>query len=74
MVIRLTPEELAARSRRNVWIGLALAAFVVLLFTTTFLRMQANQKAEQAKTAALAAATSAGPMHPEKTYNSTLAR
>ena len=70
MVIRLTPEELAARSRRNVWIGLALAAFVVLLFSTTFLRMQANQKAERDKAAALAA----GPMHPEKTYDSTLAR
>jgi hypothetical protein len=70
MVIRLTPEEVAARSRRNVWIGLALAAFVVLLFATTFLRMQANQKAEREKQAAVAA----GPMHPDRTYDSTLAR
>ena len=70
MVIRLSPEEVAARSRRNVWIGLALVAFVILLFSTTFLRMQANQKAEREKEAALAA----GPMHPEKTDDSTLAR
>ena len=43
--IRLTPEELAARKRRNVWIALGLVAFMVLLFTTTFLRMQHNQQA-----------------------------
>ena len=41
--MRLTSEELAARKRRNVWIALGLAAFVVLLFTTTFLRMMHNQ-------------------------------
>ena len=69
MVVQLTADELAARKRRNVWIALGLCAFIVLLFSTTFLRMQANQKAEQAKNAALAA----GPMHPERTYDSKMA-
>ncbi len=69
MVVQLTAVELAARKRRNVWIALGLVAFIVLLFSTTFLRMQANQKAEQAKNAALAA----GPMHPERTYDSKMA-
>ena len=57
--MRLTSEELAARKRRNVWIALGLAAFVVLLFTTTFLRMMHNQKAAQEARAALAPAASA---------------
>ncbi|CAN5428767.1 hypothetical protein BH10PSE1_BH10PSE1_19980 [soil metagenome] len=41
--LQLTPAELAARKRRNVWIALGLVAFMVLLFTTTFLRMMHNQ-------------------------------
>ena len=41
--VTLTPAELAARKRRNVWIALGLVAFMVLLFTTTFLRMMHNQ-------------------------------
>ena len=41
--IQLTPAELAARKRRNVWIALGLVAFMALLFTTTFLRMMHNQ-------------------------------
>ena len=41
--VRLTPTELAARKRRNVFIALALVAFMVLLFTTTFMRMMHNQ-------------------------------
>ena len=44
MTMYLTPEALAARKRRNVWIALGLVAFMVLLFTTTFLRMMHNQK------------------------------
>lgn len=38
----LTPEQLAARNRRSLWIALGLIAFIVLIFTTTFLRMQRN--------------------------------
>lgn len=59
--IRLTPEELAARKRRNVWIALGLVAFMVLLFTTTFLRMQHNQ---QAARQALNPAPAAAPVQP----------
>jgi len=40
--MRLTPEELSARKRRNVAIALALVAFMVLMFVTTVLRLQAN--------------------------------
>jgi len=40
---QLTAPELAARKRRNVWIAIGLVAFMVLLFTTTFLRMMHNQ-------------------------------
>ncbi|WP_156796103.1 hypothetical protein [Brevundimonas subvibrioides] len=38
----LTPDQLAARNKRSLWIALGLAAFVVLIFSTTFLRMQRN--------------------------------
>jgi hypothetical protein len=37
----LTPEELAARRRRNRWIALAVAAFIVLVFAITLTQMQA---------------------------------
>ena len=40
--MQLTPEELAARKRRNIALAWALVAFMVLVFTTTFLRMQHN--------------------------------
>ena len=46
--MRLTPEELRARKRRNVWIATALVAFIVLVFTTTLLRLQQNQATERA--------------------------
>lgn len=46
--MRLSPEELRARKRRNLWIALGLAAFMVLVFTTTVLRMQQNQANERA--------------------------
>ncbi|GAW41360.1 hypothetical protein SH203_01764 [Brevundimonas sp. SH203] len=45
--MRLTPEELRARKRRNVWIASALIAFIVLVFATTVLRLQQNQAAER---------------------------
>ena len=57
--MRLTSEELAARKRRNVWIAMGLVAFVVLLFTTTFLRMQHNQQAARDARAALVPVTAA---------------
>lgn len=40
--MQLTPEELSARKRRNVAIALGLVAFMVIVFVTTILRMQAN--------------------------------
>lgn len=59
MTIILTPEALAARKRRNVWIALGLVAFMALVFTTTFLRMQQNQRdAREARFSASA------PAHP----------
>jgi len=36
----LTPEELRARKRRNVWIALSIAAFVVLVFLITLAKLQ----------------------------------
>ena len=50
----LTPEQLAARNRRSLWIALGLAAFVVLIFTTTFLRMQRNLAERTAQERAVA--------------------
>jgi len=46
--MRLSPEELRARKRRNLWIALGLVAFMVLIFSTTLLRMQQNQANERA--------------------------
>lgn len=54
--MQLTPEELAARKRRNIALAWALVAFMVLIFTTTFLRMQSNQReSAEAQQAAIAA-------------------
>jgi hypothetical protein len=50
--MRLTPEELAARKKRNLAIAGALVAFAVLLFTITFLRLKANIEARQEPPAA----------------------
>ena len=56
MPVYLTPEQLAARNRRSLWIALGLVAFIVLIFTTTFLRMQANLAERTAREHALATA------------------
>ncbi|MFN3353521.1 MAG: hypothetical protein ACK4Z5_07935 [Brevundimonas sp.] len=40
--MRLTPDQLAARKRRNLAIAFGLVAFMVLVFVTTVLRLQAN--------------------------------
>lgn len=39
---RLTPQELSARSRRNLAIAGALVAFIVLVFTVTVLNLKRN--------------------------------
>lgn len=38
----MTPEELQARKRRNLWIALAIAGFIVLVFLITLARLQAG--------------------------------
>jgi hypothetical protein len=38
----LTPEEQAARKRRNLWIALAIGAFVLLVFAITVAQIQAG--------------------------------
>lgn len=40
MSVIMTPDELAARKRRNVWIAVAIAAFVVLVFLVTMVRVE----------------------------------
>lgn len=56
MPVYLTPEQLAARNKRSLWIALGLVAFIVLIFTTTFMRMQANLAARTAQDQAVATA------------------
>jgi hypothetical protein len=38
----LTPQELAVRRRRSIVLALVLAAFVILLFITTIVRLGGN--------------------------------
>ena len=65
MPVYLTPEQLTARNKRSLWIALGLVAFIVLIFTTTFMRMQANLAARTAQDRAMATApaqpSSSGP-------------
>ena len=49
---RLTPEELKARSRRNLAIAGALVAFIVLVFGVTVLNLKRNLDAREAAIAA----------------------
>jgi hypothetical protein len=42
MSVILTPEELKARKRRNLWIALAVGAFMLLVFAITLSQMQAS--------------------------------
>jgi hypothetical protein len=46
--MRLTPEQLAARKRRNLAIAGALVAFIVLIFVTTVLNLKRNIETRQA--------------------------
>jgi hypothetical protein len=41
--VTLTPEQVRARKRRNVWIALAVGAFVVLVFLITIAKLRAGQ-------------------------------
>ena len=59
--MQLTPEELRARKRRNLWIALGLVAFIVLVFTTTIVRLQQNQAADRAALAAQQGAAQQAP-------------
>jgi uncharacterized membrane protein (DUF485 family) len=38
----MTPEELKARKRRNLWIALSVAAFVLLVFFITLAQLKAG--------------------------------
>lgn len=40
MSVIMTPEEVQARKRRNVWIALAIGAFVVLVFLITVVKVE----------------------------------
>ncbi len=53
--MRLTDQELAARKRRNLWIAGGLIAFMILVFLTTFLRMQRNMEEARAARAGVPA-------------------
>ncbi|MEQ7155063.1 hypothetical protein [Brevundimonas aurifodinae] len=53
----LTPDQLQARNRRSLWIALGLVGFIVLIFLTTFLRMQSNLAERKAMAATAAEAT-----------------
>lgn len=54
---RLTPEELAARKKRNLAIAGALVAFMVIVFGVTILNLKRNI---DARTAAIAAGEPVG--------------
>lgn len=49
---RLTPEELAARKKRNLAIAGALVAFIILVFGVTVLNLKRNLDAREAAIAA----------------------
>jgi hypothetical protein len=40
MSVILTPDEVKARKRRNLWIALAISAFVVLVFLITMVKVE----------------------------------
>ena len=42
MTLRLTPQEVSARKKRNYAIAGALVVFMTLVFSVTFLRMKSN--------------------------------
>lgn len=40
--VALTPEQKKARNRRNLWIALCIAAFVLLVFAITVAQLQSG--------------------------------
>lgn len=52
--VRLTDEQLKARKRRNLAIGLGLVAFIVLIYSVTVSRMHTNNQARLEQEAAAA--------------------
>ncbi len=42
MSLIMTPEELKSRKHRNLWIAIAVGAFVVLVFFITLTKLQAG--------------------------------
>ena len=50
--MRLTPEQLSARKKRNLALAGALVVFMVLVFSTTVLRTKNNMDERQAAAAA----------------------
>lgn len=50
--MRLTPEELSARKKRNIAIAAALVVFIVLVYGVTVLNMKNNLDDRAADTAA----------------------
>lgn len=61
--MRLTPEELAARKKRNMALAGALVLFIVLIFAVTILKLQGNR--DDAGRSAAAVEAAAGPDAPE---------
>ena len=61
--MRLTPEQLEARNRRNRALAGALVVFIILVFTVTVLKMKGNMDERQAAARA-AEAPQAGQVRP----------
>ncbi|WP_339933737.1 hypothetical protein [uncultured Brevundimonas sp.] len=55
--MRLSPEQLSARKKRNGAIAGVLVAFIVLIFTVTVLNLKRNVEASAALNAAAVVAT-----------------
>lgn len=72
MPVYLTSEQLKARTRRSLWIALGLVAFIVLIFTTTFLRMRENIAASAAQRAAASAPAQPSNNQPTNLQPSTI--
>ena len=62
--MRLTPEQLEARNKRNRALAGALVVFIVLVFTVTVLKMKGNMDERQAASAAAPAAPQGGEAQP----------
>jgi len=59
--MRLTPEQLEARNKRNRALAGALVVFIVLVFTVTVLKMKGNMDERQAAAPVAEAPQGGGP-------------